>query len=53
VVPDRFRFEKCAIYRYMKTRVEITIHPFRLQGLGGFIYTKVITSIEIACERMR
>jgi len=28
----------------MKTKVEITIHPFRLQGVGGFFCTKVITS---------
>jgi len=29
----------------MKTKVEITKHPFRLQGVGGFFFcTKVITS---------
>jgi len=28
----------------MKTKVEIAIHPFRLQGVGVFLYTKVITT---------
>jgi len=29
----------------MKTKVETTIHPFRLQGVSGvFFYTEVITS---------
>jgi len=35
VVPGHFRFENCVIYRYMKTKVEITKHPVRLQGVGG------------------
>jgi len=38
MVPGPFRFENCAIYLYMKTKVEITIHPFRLQGVGGCFF---------------
>jgi len=47
VVLGPFRFETCVIYLYMKTKVEITINPFHLQEVGGwvvFFYTKVIMS---------
>jgi len=40
-----FRFGNCAIYLYRKTKVEITKHPFCVQGVGGCsFYTKVIQS---------
>jgi len=45
VVPDSFLFENCEIYLYMKTKIEITKHPFYLQGGNGcFFHNNVITS---------
>jgi len=38
MVPGPFRFENCAVYLYMKTKVEITNHPFRLQEVGGWVF---------------
>jgi len=46
--------EKTYINLYMKTKAEMTKHPFRLQGVGGLFFSILkYLRLEIESELMR
>jgi len=38
VVLGLFHFDNCVIYLFMETKVEVTKHPFHLQGVGRWVF---------------